>query len=78
MEEQKLSRVHFDLAKKIIDTIADGEDHISQQAVFQVLKPLLEDNITAKIQREHKIPDRWFTNNETDKNNLINELSSYL
>ena len=54
MEEQKLSRVHFDLAKKIIDTIAHGEDQISQQAVFQVLKPLLEDNITAKIQREHK------------------------
>jgi len=49
MEEQKQSRVHFDLAKKIVDTIANGEDQISQQAVFQVLKPLLEDNIAPKI-----------------------------
>jgi hypothetical protein len=46
--------------------------------VFQVLKPLLEDNIAPKIQRMHKIPERWFTDHETDKNDLINDLASYL
>ena len=46
MEEEKQSRVHFDIAKKIVDTIANGEDQLSQQAVIQVLKPLLEENIT--------------------------------
>ena len=46
MEEEKQSRVHFDLAKRIVDTIANGEENVSEQAVHQVLKPLLEDNIT--------------------------------
>ena len=46
MEEEKQSRVHFDLAKRIVETIANGEEYMSQQAALQVLKPLLEDNIT--------------------------------
>jgi UDP-N-acetyl-D-mannosaminuronate dehydrogenase len=62
MEEEKQTRVHFDIAKRIVDTIANGEDQISQQAVLQVLKPLLEENISLAIQKFHKIPERWFTN----------------
>ena len=46
MEEEKQSRVHCDIAKRIVDTISDGEQEVSQQAVLQVLKPLLEKNIS--------------------------------
>ena len=45
MEEEKQSRVHLDIAKRIVDTLADGECHVSQLAAQHVLKPLLEDFI---------------------------------
>ena len=62
MEEEKQSRVHLDIAKRIVDTLADGEYHVSQLAAQQVLKPLLEDNILNLILKKHKIPENWFAN----------------
>ena len=62
MEEEKQSRVNLDIAKRIIDTLADGECHVSQQAAQQVLKPLLEDHIVSAILKKHKLPENWFAN----------------
>ncbi len=45
MEEEKQSALHLSIAKWIVDTLADGEDYVSQHAALRVLKPLLEDNI---------------------------------
>jgi hypothetical protein len=78
MEEVKHSRVHLDLAKRIVDKIADGESHISQQAAVHILKELLEGHIGLEIRNVHKIPEKWFESKKTDKINLTNELSSYL
>ena len=50
-EEVKQSRVHLDIAKRIVDKLADGECHISQQVAINVLKQLLEENITLAIQK---------------------------
>ena len=41
VEEEKQSRKHLDLARRIVETIANGEDQLSQQAVILVLKPFL-------------------------------------
>ena len=78
MEEEKQSRVHFDIAKLIVDKLADEESVVTQQAALQVLKPLLDGHIGAAILNLRKMPETWFTNNFTPKNVLINELSDYL
>ena len=57
MEEEKQSSVHLAIAKRIVDTLANGECHVSQQAALQVLKPLLEDFIGPGILKKHKIPE---------------------
>jgi len=49
MEEFKQSRVHLDLAKRIVEKISEGESHISQQAALLILKPLLEGHIGPAI-----------------------------
>ena len=41
----KQSRIHLDIATRIVDTLADGESYISQNAAVQVLKPFLKDQI---------------------------------
>ena len=57
MEEEKQSAVHLAIAKRIVDTLADKECHVTQQAALQVLKPLLEDFIGPGILKKHKIPE---------------------
>lgn len=43
MEEVKQSRVHLDLAQRIVEIMtADGESHITRKAASEVLKPILE------------------------------------
>jgi hypothetical protein len=49
MEEEKQSRVHLDIAKRIVKTLCMGEEQVSQQTALQVLKPLLEENITYAV-----------------------------
>lgn len=78
MEEVKQSRVHLDLAKRIVDKIANGESHISQQAAVNILKELLEGHIALEIRNANRIPEKWFKSKKIDKVNLTNELSSYL
>ena len=78
MEEVKQSRLHFEIAKRIVNKLADEESQITLKAVLLVLKPLLEDHIpTAKL-KKNKIPEHWLTNEITAKNDFLNELSSYL
>jgi hypothetical protein len=60
MEEFKQSRKHYDIAMRVVDTIANGEQQISKLALLKVLKPLLEDNISKNMLKENKIPDSWF------------------
>jgi hypothetical protein len=43
-----------------------------------VLKPLLKDYIPRAILKEFKLPEDWFTYEETPKDKLLDELSSYL
>ena len=62
MEEEKQSRVHLDIAKRIVDTLADGECHVSQIAAQHFLKPLLEDFIAPGILKKHKLTENWFAN----------------
>jgi hypothetical protein len=57
MEEEKQSSVHLAIARRIVNTIADEECLVSQQAALLVLKPLLEENITPLILKKHKIPE---------------------
>ena len=47
MEEEKQSKavLHLDIAKRIVEKLADAKSQISQKAVLQVLQPLLEDHI---------------------------------
>ena len=78
MEEVKQSRVHLDIATRIVDTIADGESYISQNAALQVLKPFLISQISADILEENRMPENWFIDEITPKDKLVNELSSYL
>ena len=52
MEEEKVSKVYFSLAKRIVDTVANGLE-VSKQALLHVLKPLLEDNITPAKLRQY-------------------------
>lgn len=49
MEEVKQTRVHLDLANRIVNKIAEGESHISQEAALFILKPLLEGHIGPTI-----------------------------
>ncbi len=49
MEEVKQSRVHLDIAKRIVEKLADGKDHVTQNACKKVLKPLLEGHIGLAI-----------------------------
>ena len=49
MEEVKYSSIHFAIAKILVDRIEDGKGQVSQQAVLQVLKPLLEGHIGPAI-----------------------------
>ena len=46
--------------------------------MLDVLKPLLEDNITPNMLRENKIEESLFKNILTDKNDLLIYLASYL
>ena len=62
VEEEKQLGVHLAIAKRIVDTLADGDYYISQRAVLQVLKPLLEGIIGSSILEIHKIPELWFEN----------------
>ena len=68
VEEVKQSRVHFDLAKRIVDLIANGDEYLSQEVAVEVLKPFLVENITLVKQKQHSIPERWFNGKVTDKN----------
>ena len=77
-EEKKQSSVHLDIAKRIVDKLADEESQISQKAVLQVVKPLLEDHILQSKLKKNKIPVHWLTNDITSKDVFLNELSSYL
>jgi hypothetical protein len=45
MEEAKQSIVHLDIAQSIVNKLAEGESHVSQEVILQVLKPLLEGHI---------------------------------
>ena len=45
-EEEKQSPVHMDIARLIVNTLCNGEEHLYQQTALKVLKPLLEENIT--------------------------------
>ena len=74
----KQSRIHLDIARSIVDTLADGESFISLNAAVQVLKPLLKDHITRATLKVYKLPQDWFTDEVTAKDKLLNELSSYL
>ena len=78
MEEAKKLRVHLDIAQSIVIKIAEGESHVSQEVILQVLKPLLEGHIGPSIIKISKIPEDWFTNEIYPRNNLISELSAYL
>jgi hypothetical protein len=52
MEEVKQSRLHFEIAKRIVNKLADEESQITLKAILLVLKPLLEDHIpTAKLKK---------------------------
>ena len=77
-EEEKQSRVHYEIAKRIVDKLVDQELQVSQKAVLQVIKPLLEDHIPLSKLRKNKIPVHWFTNEMTAKDDFLNELSTYL
>ena len=57
MEEEKQSSVHLAIARRIVNTIADEECLVSQQAALLVLKPLLEENIITVKLKKHKIPE---------------------
>ena len=61
-EEEKQSAVHFAIAKRIVDTLADKKSHVTQQVALEVLKPLLEYNLAPIVIENHKIPENWFTN----------------
>jgi hypothetical protein len=79
MEEENQSSVHLDLAKKIVDTITNKEQqHVTNEVALQVLKPILVDFTTPVQNRLLEIPERWSTRELTDKNELINDLASYL
>ena len=78
MEEEKQSRVHLDLARRIFTTMADGEGYITQEVAIKVLKPLLEEFIAPGILKIHTMPEKWFKKKITVKDDLINDLSSYL
>jgi UDP-N-acetyl-D-mannosaminuronate dehydrogenase len=58
----KQSRIHLDIARRIVDTLANGESIILQNAAVKVLKPLLKDHITRATLKVHKLPEDWFTN----------------
>ena len=47
MEEEKHSRAvfHLDIAKRIVEKLADAKSQISKKAILQVLQSLLEDHI---------------------------------
>ena len=77
-EEKKQSSAHLDIAKQIVDKLVDEKSQISQKAVLQVVKPLLEDHIIHSKLKKNKIPVHWFTNDITAKDVFLNELSSYL
>ena len=53
MEEVKQSSVHLAIAKLIVEELADGDCHVTQQAAQQVLKPLLEDHIAPAKMKKH-------------------------
>ncbi len=78
MEEEKQSSDHLAIATRTVDTLADGDCHVSQQATLQVLKPLLEDHILHFVLKNNKIPEQWFEKEMTPKESLIHELASYL
>jgi hypothetical protein len=78
MEEAKQSRVHLVIAQRVVEKLADGESHVSQIEILEVLKPLLEDYIAPPILKKNKMPENWFTNENNSKNDLIEQLSDYL
>ena len=77
-EEKKQSSVYLDIAKRIVDKLADEGSQISQKAVLQVVKTLLEGHILPSKLRKIKIPVHWLTNEITAKDDFLKELSSYL
>ena len=78
MEEEKESVAHTNLARQIVETLADGEEVVLQQPALQVLKPLLEDHITPAKQKLYPIPEWWFGKKDLVKNELIDEIGNYL
>ncbi len=78
MEEVKQSRIHLDMAKRIVDKLGDGESHITKRAMLQVLKPLLEEHIAPAKFKKYKMPEDWFTLEMKENNDLLSELSSFL
>jgi hypothetical protein len=78
MEEAKQSTVHLEIAQRVVEKLADGESHVSQEATLQVLKPLLEGHIGPAILKLNKIPEELFTKDRYFKNDLIEKLSAYL
>ena len=61
MEEEKQSKVHLDLARRIFTTIAGGRKYITQEVAIMVLKPLLEENIAPATLKKHTMQENWFT-----------------
>jgi hypothetical protein len=51
-EEEKQSTVHYDMAKKIVNTLATKRSQVIQQrALVEVLKPLLKKQISETKQK---------------------------
>jgi hypothetical protein len=71
MEERKQSRVHLEIAQRVVEKLADGENTVLQESTLQVLIPLLEDYIVPAILKKNKMPENWFTNENNFKNDLI-------
>jgi hypothetical protein len=77
MEEVKQSRVHLEIAQRIVDKLAGEESNINQEKA-QVLKTLLKGQVAPDILKENKIPSNWFIDDMTPKDKLLIELSAYL
>jgi hypothetical protein len=71
-------RVHLDVAQRIVNILADGESHVSQEAALQLLEPLLAGHVGPAILEQSEMPEKWFTVEITPKDDLVNELSAYL
>ena len=52
-----------DIAIRIVKVLSDNHSNsfITKDLGFEVLKPLLEKNISNALRIIYKIPDKWFT-----------------